>query len=292
MSPLRHHVVTLAVDDPGREVRHGERAMSAEERIGTGARQQLAADLAVRGGRAALEGFHRDRTPTTAEDLLDDAGVRIREHLALEIAAAFPDDTVVGTEPTPDQRPAGRYSWFVAPGQDSGNFGARLPGFTVSIGVLHNGMPFVGAVYDPVARWLFTACAGRGAWLNERPLHARPSALSRRSLVALGTPRDAGVPPFIEDWMRRYRLRQFGSTALHLCYVAMGALDLVHDHRATLIDIAGAATVVLEAGGVLTLADGAPAFPPAAASLAGAPFAVLAGNRRSHQDALAELVLR
>ena len=52
-----------------------------------------------------------------------------------------------------------------------------------------------------------------------------------------------------------------GSTALHLCYVATGALAFVHDQRASLWDIAGAAPVVIEAGGILTAERGAPLFP-------------------------------
>src|SRR5262249_45608288 len=82
---------------------------------------------------------------------------------------------------------------------------------------------------------------------------------------------EEGPPPYIEDWLRRYRLRRFGSTALHLCYVAMGALDVVHDHRSTLWDVAGAAPIVLEAGAVLTQADRSPLFPGAAARTPGPP---------------------
>jgi myo-inositol-1(or 4)-monophosphatase len=98
------------------------------------------------------------------------------------------------------------------------------------------------------------------------------------------------VPWFIEEWLRRYRLRRFGSTALHLCYVALGALDLVHDHRASLWDIAGAAPVLLEAGGVLTTADGTPVFPATAPQLAGGPIALLAGNAASHVEAMEDVV--
>jgi fructose-1,6-bisphosphatase/inositol monophosphatase family enzyme len=142
---------------------------------------------------------------------------------------------------------------------------------------------------DPITRWLFTACAGRGAWLNERSLRTRPAPLSRGSLFAIRTPLEEGVPPFVEDWLRRYRLRRFGSTALHLCYVALGALDLVYDHRASLWDIAGAAPILLEAGGVLTTTDGAPLFPATAAQLAGAPMGFVAGNPASHAQALPDV---
>jgi hypothetical protein len=47
--------------------------------------------------------------------------------------------------------------------------------------------------------------------------------------------------------------------------------------------------VLLEAGGVLTTADGAPLFPATAAHLAGAPIAFLAGNPGSHAQALSEV---
>jgi Inositol monophosphatase family len=137
----------------------------------------------------------------------------------------------------------------VGPVDGLGDFGRGLPGFTISIGVLRDRMPFAGAVYDPVARWLFTASAGRGAWVNDRPLHVVAASLSRSSLVAIGSPTEAGMPPVVEEWLRRYRLRRVGSTALHLCYVALGALDLVHDHRTSLREVAGAAAVVLEAEG-------------------------------------------
>lgn len=257
--------------------------MSADERIGSGARQQLAAELALHGGRIALEYFHRAKRD-------DAADADIRQRVAARIAAMFPDDAVVGAEPgQPGGRSHGLYSWVVAPGQPARGGGLGLPGFAVSIGVLRSGLPFVGAVYDPLARWLFTACAGRGAWLNERPLQALPTPLSRTSVVAIGSPFEAGLPPFSEEWVRRYRLRSFGSTALHLCYAAMGALDLVYDHRAALVDIAGAAAVVLESGGVLTGVDGSPVFPAGREHLAGTPIAVLAGNRVSHAEALADV---
>lgn len=156
--------------------------------------------------------------------------------------------------------------------------------------MLRNRQPFAGAVYDPVTRWLFTACAGRGAWLNERPLRARAAPLSRSSLFSIRTPLPDGVPPFVDEWLRRYRLRPFGSTALQLCYVALGALDLVHDHQASLWDIAGAAPILLEAGGLLTTIEGAPLFPATIAQLRGTPIAFIAGNQASHPQAVTDIV--
>jgi myo-inositol-1(or 4)-monophosphatase len=264
--------------------------MSADERMGTGTRLQLAGELAVRGGRMALEPFHRAQAGVASEESLMEVAAAIRDGLGAQIAAAFPHDAVLGAEgPLPATRAPSAYSWVVSPIDGAGDFGRGLPGFAVALGVLRSGMPFVGAVYDPVARWLFSAGAGRGAWLNDRPLCARPSRLSRASLIAVGNPCEPGAPPFTEEWLRRYRVRRTGSTALHLCQVAMGALDFVHDHRAALCEVAGAAAIVLEAGGVLTRDDGTPLFPATPAQLAGLPVALLAGNRTSHAEALADV---
>lgn len=265
--------------------------MSADERTGGAERQQLAAQLVVRAGRIALEYFHRAHRSTDRGSVGDEAGAAVCQGLAAEIAAAYPGDTVLGAaEYGSELRSPGLYSWSVGAVDGLTDFGRGLPGFTISIGLLRGRMPFAGAIYDPVTRWLFTAAAGRGAWLNDRPLHVAAAPLSRTSLVAVGSPFEAGMPPIVEEWLRRYHLRRVGSTALHLCYAAMGAVDLVHDHRTSLREVAGAAVILFEAGGVMTLADGRPIFPASSAQLAGAPMAVLAGNPTSHDEALADLV--
>jgi fructose-1,6-bisphosphatase/inositol monophosphatase family enzyme len=94
----------------------------------------------------------------------------------------------------------------------------------------------------------------------------------------------------VQRWLSRYRLRRIGSTALHLCYAAAGALAFVHDQRATLWDIAGAAAVVIEAGGVLTGERGAPLFPLDPDGYQGEPIALLAGDPLAHDQALRDLL--
>ena len=47
------------------------------------------------------------------------------------------------------------------------NFTHLFPMFCVSIGFLFNHKPTVGVIYAPFLNQLFTACAGKGAWLNE-----------------------------------------------------------------------------------------------------------------------------
>jgi len=262
--------------------------MSADERVGSESRARLVADLALLGGRLALERFHRAQVSIKMDGtVVTDADVAIQEALGSEIARLFPTDGLVGEEgPIGDSSRQARYAWILDPIDGTNNFARGTPGFAVSVGVLRDRMPFAGAVYDPVARWLFTACAGRGAWLNDRPLRIRVEPGPGGAVFSVRSPFRSGVPDFIDGWLRRHRLRRYGSTALHLCYIALGGLDFVHDDRASLWDIAGAAPVLLEAGGVLTTDDGAPVFPITTAQAAGEPIALLAGHPASHAVAL------
>jgi myo-inositol-1(or 4)-monophosphatase len=248
--------------------------------------------LARTGGRIALEHFEEvqaswkpDGSMVTAADLAIEA--RLRQ----EIEEAFPGDGVLGEENGMPRggRLAARHVWIVDPIDGTNNFGRGMPGFSISIGVFRDGLPHCGAVYDPLTEQLFAGVVGGGAWANGRPLRLAASPPSPRSLFSIRSPYDGEVPGFVQRWLCTYRLRRFGSTALQLCYVALGALAFVHDQRASLWDIAGAAPIVLEAGGMLTSAAGRELFPIDPGHYTGEPIAFLAGDAESHRAALSDV---
>jgi myo-inositol-1(or 4)-monophosphatase len=255
-------------------------------------RAAAASEVARLAGKIALDYFERAEVSWKADDsMVTEADVAIQSWLEDEIAAAFPSDGILGEEGLTKKRlrPGAPFVWVIDPVDGTNNFGRGIPGFAISVGVLRDGMPYAGAVYDPVSSQLFTACVGHGAWLNGRRLRVEPVALSSRSLFSIRSPFSGDVPGYVHEWLTRYRLRRFGSTALQLCYVAAGALAFVHDHRASLWDIAGAAPVLLEAGGVLTAENGAPLFPVDPNAYGGEPIAFLAGDPTGHQTSLADI---
>jgi myo-inositol-1(or 4)-monophosphatase len=257
------------------------------------ARLGAAGRLAREGGRIALEHCTRAQISWKSDDsMVTDADLAIQSCLDRDITATFPDDGVLGEEngASPPRRLEATYVWIVDPIDGTNNFGRGVPGFAVSVGVPRHGRPFCGAVYDPLSGQLFTGLVGEGAWLNERPLRLAPSGLSPRSLFCIRSPQRDGPPAFSQRWLSRYRLRRMGSTALHLCYAATGALAFVHDERATLWDIAGAAPVVIEAGGLLTSEQGRPIFPLDPDGYHGEPISLLAGDPLAHDQALRDIL--
>jgi myo-inositol-1(or 4)-monophosphatase len=256
-------------------------------------RADAAAEIARLAGKIALDYFERAEISWKPDDsMVTDADVAVQGWLEDEIARAFPADGILGEEGlTPRRhRPDARFVWVLDPVDGTNNFGRGIPGFAVSIGVLRDGAPFAGAVYDPMAGQLFTACRGQGARLNGRRLRVAPAEPGPRSLFSIRSPFEGPVPPYVERWLRRYRLRRVGSTALQLCYVAAGALAFVHDHRASLWDVAAAATIVVEAGGCMTAPDGAALFPVDPHAYAGEPIGFLAGDPAGHRASLADIV--
>jgi myo-inositol-1(or 4)-monophosphatase len=255
-------------------------------------RAAAAVTMAREGGRIALDRFQRARVAWKAdESMVTDADHAIQRWLQGAITATFPEDDVLGEEEVGGvtRNPGARHTWILDPIDGTNNFGRGVPGFAISVGIFMDGRPLGGVVYDPLGDQLFAGCRGRGSWLNGRRLRVEPRRLGAGSLFSIRSPYPGQVPAFVQQWLVRYRLRRFGSTALQLCYVAAGALAFLHDHRASLWDVAGALPILLEAGAIATGPEGEALFPIAPARYH-EPVALLAGDPLGHAQALRDVV--
>src|SRR5262249_769291 len=58
-------------------------------------------------------------------------------------------------------------TWIVDPLDGTVNFTHGFPMFCVSIAFVIDQKPVIGVIYAPLLQQLFSACRGKGAWLNE-----------------------------------------------------------------------------------------------------------------------------
>jgi len=261
----------------------GDRLRSSDARL------RLALVLARQGGRRATAARTQLRVSWKGPgDRVTDVDLAIQAQLVKRIRASFPDDGLVAEEHLALDPGAREFVWVVDPLDGTNNFVLGVPCYAVSIGILRDGQPHAGVVHDPSTGFTCSALRGRGAVAGKRKIALRGRPLTPASNMSVRVPLDPGLAPASIGWMRRYKLRGFGSVALHLAYAAIGALDVVLDHKATLWDLAAGAAVLLEAGGSITDPCGRPLFPPAAAAYGGAPMPFLAGNRAAHAEALAD----
>ncbi|WP_376792415.1 inositol monophosphatase family protein [Thermoflexus sp.] len=153
--------------------------------------------------------------------------------------------------------------WVVDPLDGTTNFARRFPCFSVSIGLLVDGEPVVGAIYDPLKDMLFTAARGRGAFLNGKPIRVSETERLEQALVGLDWGHRNETREQILGWLSRLAVRcqtvrAIGSAALGMAYVAAGWLDLYFHFALQPWDVAAAAVIVKEAGGDLHRPDAAP----------------------------------
>jgi myo-inositol-1(or 4)-monophosphatase len=120
--------------------------------------------------------------------------------------------------------------WAVDALDGTFNFAKRIPHFAVSIGVLLNGKPVAGAIYDPVLREMFTARRGHGAFMNGRRISvSKASALRGAAIIFEWWNEEPSItdPLGLEKKIYHYTstIRSPGSIALNLASVAAGRFD-------------------------------------------------------------------
>lgn len=194
-------------------------------------------------------------------DLVTEADFASQEAVRAVVLNAFPDHGMLGEENGVSSVGRDGYRWIVDPLDGTTNYVHGLAQFAVSIALERNGLPLVGVVYDPSSDECFAAAAGRGAWVNDRPLRvSRVERLAQALVAASFPPRvrrtDAVVAEFLNIVERAQAVRRMGSSALNLAYVAAGRLDAYWAKDTKTWDVAAGWLLVREAGGMLTNMSG------------------------------------
>lgn len=156
-------------------------------------------------------------------DLVTSIDLAMQARLEQELAALLPGSVVAGEEGFAAISGDGP-CWLVDPLDGTVNFVAGLPAYGVAVVLLTAGKPILAAVYDVPQKDLYSAMAERGAFLNGAPLQRHPHK-ARLAVVSSGLLKDlaACAPAALEELLGAFKLRNFGSQALHLCYAAARA---------------------------------------------------------------------
>lgn len=147
--------------------------------------------------------------------------------------------------------------WVIDPIDGTTNFVRGFPVVGVSVALVEEGRPVVGAVIAPLLGEAWSAAEGQGAFDregNRLTVSSHPGA----GVVATGFPfrRKDRLPrylPVMTAALQRFEdLRRAGAASLDLAYVGAGAFDGYFELGLGLWDIAAGALLVREAGGVVT----------------------------------------
>src|ERR1700675_4796193 len=255
---------------------------------------EVATDAAREAGALLLADFARPKNISYKGevDIVTESDRRSEALLVGRLRDHFPQHAIVAEEGGTGAAAGARYCWYVDPLDGTTNFAHGYPCFAVSLGLLEDGDPLVGVVYNPVSRELFSAVRGEGAYLDHKRIHVSSIEKLATSLVATGFPTDKlrqsrNINYYWGYTLRSHGVRRDGSAALDLCSVACGRFEAFWEFGLKSWDTAAGMLVASEAGGKVTDLRGGPYHP-------GGPD-LLVTNGRIHaemQQMMAEIATR
>jgi histidinol phosphatase-like enzyme (inositol monophosphatase family) len=197
-----------------------------------------------------------DQSPVTAAD-------RGAEELMRErIRRKYPAHGIVGEEFGSENANA-EFVWVLDPIDGTKSFTAAVPLFGTLIALLHNGLPVLGCIHQPVLGQLLVG-DNLTASLNGRPVRTRATRRIEDATLLTSDPVVVASRPDCRGYsnlMARASLaRTWGDCYGHLL-VATGWADVIFDPVMNLWDIAALVPVIRGAGGVITDSKGGPAYP-------------------------------
>jgi myo-inositol-1(or 4)-monophosphatase len=225
----------------------------------------LARAIALEAGALAAqrrrEGVEVAATKSTIVDVVTEADREVERLIRDRIAAARPDDAILGEEDGASSGTSG-LTWVVDPIDGTVNYLYGIPHYAVSIAVVEgepdpltwNGL--VGCVFNPAIDELFTGEHGTGAFLNDDPIRVADPVPLELSLINTGFAYAAETRgkqgevvtrmlPTVRD------IRRFGTASLDLCMVANGRTNAFFERTLSPWDHAAGAIIAREAGAVV-----------------------------------------
>ncbi len=226
-----------------------------------------AQQAAIKAGEILREGFYTD-VATTAKsshhDVVTIFDTKSEDCIFSAIAQAYPNHVCLGEESGFSTDPQGKVVWIIDPLDGTLNFAQQIPIFTISIAAVYENKVLCGIIYQPMSGELFVATQGGGAFLNGEKIHVSSTDDISHGVYAIGFPYVApGESPANVDYcfnLLRHGtpIRNLGSGALNMAYLAAGRFDGFWIPSLYSWDMAAGKLLVEEAGGMVTKQNGKP----------------------------------
>lgn len=227
----------------------------------------VAEQAAIKAGEILREGFYTEvqtQTKTSRHDVVTIFDTESEEKIISTIHFAFPDHVFLGEESGLSTDPQGKVVWIVDPLDGTLNFSRQIPMFSISIAAVYNNQVLCGVVYQPMTEELFIAQKGKGSYLNGEKIHVSGTEDVSHGVYAVGFPyvepgkKPANVDFCFELLRHGVPIRNLGSGALNMSYLAAGRFDGFWIPYLYSWDMAAGLLLVQEAGGKVTHQNGKP----------------------------------
>ena len=172
---------------------------------------------------------------------------------------AFPTHGVLTEESGMSGNQDSEWMWLVDPLDGTKAYTKGGPGFSVMVGLLNEGKPYLGVVVDPILGLTYEAVRGEGAWLGSKRLHVSGRKdFSQMPLVhSSGFPQEALKQ--IENQLHSPLCPPINSVGIKIGLVVRQEADIyISHHSVHYWDTCAPQVILEEAGGTLTRLDNQP----------------------------------
>lgn len=230
----------------------------------------VALEIVKSAGRLVRDAFDQPasvvQTKASNTDLVTETDQAVEKMLIEGLRKAFPEHKFIGEESVAGGAKieyTDAPTWIIDPIDGTTNFVHRIPMIAICVGLAIKKELRAGIVYNPVTRELYHAQIGRGAFKNGFPIHVSNTTALNRSLISASLAihnynhfgpswldkAQSNMRRQVEAGIRGHR--SFGSAAINMIMVAQGSCDAYVEYGLHSWDVAAAAVIVKEAGGVI-----------------------------------------
>jgi myo-inositol-1(or 4)-monophosphatase len=183
-----------------------------------------------------------------------------------EIRRFYPEDNFFGTE-TGSEVNNSNITWLLKAIDGETNFINGYPHFSISLCSMIDSVPTTAVIIDPIRREEFSASKGSGADLNNGKIRVSKQSGLDDSILTYATSKEVSKD-YVYDFNQTYKelanqnlaIRNSGSIALDLAYIATGRIDGMWAHNVRLWDVAAGLLIAQESGALISNFNGDPKY--------------------------------
>lgn len=187
-----------------------------------------------------------DESPVTKADIL------INDIVIEELTKSFPNDGIIGEEKSTTDYGMGR-KWFCDPIDGTAGYVWGSPTAMFSLGLVVDGKPVLGVVYDAFLDKLYEGVVGEGSLCNGVSLHVSDKELVGGHVAITSSVQKIRSLDFIAKLQQsKTHIAILSGGVYKSCLVARGRFEAYVETGVGAHDLAAVQVIVEEAGGKLT----------------------------------------
>lgn len=181
--------------------------------------------------------------------------LKVERFLSGKLLEILPQSNIISEEADKNSFSLDKPTWILDPVDGTTNLIYNFGLSAISLGLFVDKKAYLAFVFNPFTNELFWAVKGKGAFLNEKKINVSARESLSDALVIFGSnPYDRTSAPktfkkLLEVFLKSREIRNIGSAALDLAYIACGRADIFFEYKLQPWDFAAGMLILEEAGG-------------------------------------------